>query len=87
LESMYKELIMAQLRYYPGHLTEEKSWQFPLGLLVSTVLNSGPYKYKARVLPVQPKLPLIKELPPYCLCFYIGQKQKDSVLSRVLHME
>jgi hypothetical protein len=41
---MYKEPVMAQLRYYPGHLTEEKSWQFPLGLLVSTVLNSGPYK-------------------------------------------
>jgi hypothetical protein len=68
-------------------MTEEKSWQFPLGMLVSTVLNSGPYKYKARVLSVQPKLSLIKEELPYCLCFHIGQKQKDSVLSRVLHME
>jgi hypothetical protein len=34
---MYKEPVMAQLRYYPGHLFEEKSWQCPLGLLVSSL--------------------------------------------------
>jgi hypothetical protein len=76
---MYKE--------YKAYVPEEKSWQCPLGLLVSTDLNSEPHKYKARVLPVQPKLSLIKEEQPYCLCFHIGQKQKNSVLSRVLHME
>lgn len=71
---MYKEPVMAQLRYYPGHLPEEKSWQCPLGLLVSRVLNSGPHKYKARVLPVQPKLSLIKEELPYCLCFHKSKR-------------
>jgi hypothetical protein len=55
-------------------------------MLLSTALNSGPYKYKVSVLPAHPKLSLIKELP-YCIRFHIGQKQKDPVLSRVLHME
>ena len=48
-------------------------------------INSGPYKYKARVLSVQPKLSLIKEELPYCLFPYRTKAKRFSIIKGTSH--